>query len=104
MPATAIVTLIATAIAVAAIAIYLIAIGLILRRVFDRLESILPGVSAVTEKTAPAGEVIAAINADLAAGAEALQGAVERLRERNEALADDDDDAIVPGRRGRLLP
>lgn len=82
MGASSAVLLVATALAVAVIAGYLIAISLILRRVFGRLEIILGAVSEVVEKTAPAGEVIGAINADLAAGQAALGAAVERLTER----------------------
>jgi len=98
MDAAPVVTLIAVALTVAVIAIYLILIALILKRVFGRLETILGAVSAVTEKSAPAGEVIAAINADLADGHKALDEAVERLRER---MAETEQDALpAPARRG----
>lgn len=93
------VTLVAVALTVAVIAIYLILIAVILKKVFGRLEIILGAVSEVSEKSAPAGEVIAAINADLSAGHRALDDAVERLRERT---ADDADQGIsaAPARRG----
>lgn len=81
------VTLVATALTVIVIAGYLIAIAVILKGVFGRLELILGAVSGVTEKSAPAGDVIAAMNKDLSAGHRALEDAVERLRERT---ADDE--------------
>ena len=84
MGAAPAVTLVATALTVAVIAIYLILISIILKKVFGRLEIILGAVSGVSEKSAPAGEVIAAINSDLAAGHSALEDAVERLRERTD--------------------
>jgi hypothetical protein len=93
------VTIVAVALTVAVIAIYLILIAIILKKVFGRLETILGAVSDVTVKSAPAGEVIAAISSDLAAGHRALDDAVERLRERT---ADDADQGLAPAppRRG----
>jgi len=82
MAADGAVLLLATALTVIVIAGYLIAISLILRRVFGKLETILGAVSAVVDKTAGAGQVIEAINKDLATGHAALGGAVERLKER----------------------
>lgn len=79
-----VVLLIAVTLAIAVIATYLIIIGAILKTVFSRLRTILAAVSEVTVKTAPAGAVIDEINQDLAAGHEALQAAVLRLRERTE--------------------
>lgn len=81
------VTIVLTVVTVIVIAGYLIAIGAILKGVSGRLDIILGAVSEVVEKTAPAGDVIGAINADLAAGHAALDGAVARLQER---IADDD--------------
>jgi len=92
------VTIVAVALTVAVIAIYLILIAVILKKVFGRLETILGAVSEVSVKSAPAGEVIAAINSDLATGHRALDDAVERLRERT---ADDADQGLSPApRRG----
>jgi len=85
-----VVLLIAVTLAIAVIATYLIIIGAILKTVFSRLRTILAAVSEVTEKTAPAGAVIDEINQDLAAGHEALQAAVLRLRERTESSRVDD--------------
>lgn len=94
------VTLVATALTVIVIAGYLIVIAVILKGVFGRLELILGAVSGVTEKSAPAGDVIAAMNKDLSAGHRALDDAVERLRERTEADDSVQGDAYPPVRRG----
>jgi hypothetical protein len=85
MEPVAIVTIIGVFITVAAIALYLIAICFILRRVFGRLEIILGAVTDVSVKSAPAGDVIDAINSDLARGHSAVGAAVERLQERADA-------------------
>lgn len=88
MSAAPVVTLIGVALTVVVIALYLIGIALILKRVHARLVTILGAVVEVSEKSAPAGDVIAGINADLARGHSAVGAAVERLQER--AAADDD--------------
>ncbi len=102
MEPVAIVTIIGVFITVAAIALYLIAICFILKRVFGRLEIILGAVSAVSEKSAPAGDVIAAINADLARGHAAVGAAVERLQERAAADADLHEDSGPIDRGGSV--
>lgn len=99
MGAAPAVTLVAVALTVIVIAGYLIVIAVILKGVFGRLETILGAVSGVTEKSAPAGDVIAAMNKDLSAGHRALDDAVERLRERTEADSVQGD-AYPPVRRG----
>jgi hypothetical protein len=73
MPTVAAVTLVGVAILVAVLAGYLIRVALILRHVVMRLNSILASVVAVTDESAPIGEVANAINADLQAGRSALE-------------------------------
>jgi len=79
MNAAYIVLLIGVALAVVAIAGYLIAITLILRHVVNRLVSILAAVDAVTETTQPVGAVVNDLNTDLNAGRQLIEGLVERL-------------------------
>ncbi len=79
----AVVTLAAVALALAVIASYLIKIALILWNVIDRLRVILGAVVAVTEGSKPMGPVMEDINANLAAGREALESATRRLEERH---------------------
>lgn len=80
-----VVFLIGVALAVGAIALYLIAIAGILIGVSNNLKVILAAVSGVAERSAPAGPVIEAIDRDLADGNAAMAGAVQRLRERRAA-------------------
>lgn len=81
-----IVLLLAVAIAVVAIAGYLIAIALILKHVVNRLVTILGAVEAVTETAQPAGAVIDEINRDLDAGRKVIENGVERLAESREPV------------------
>ena len=76
MPAVAVITLIAVGAAVAVIATYLIYIALILSQVVARLNTILGGVGAVGQQSAPIGQVAGAINADLEVAARALHAAL----------------------------
>jgi hypothetical protein len=65
MSLAAVVTLIATAIVVAALAIYLTTIVVILRKVTFTLGTIIAGVGAIAHATQPTGSVVAQINGDL---------------------------------------
>lgn len=76
MPAVAVVTLILVGAAVVVIAFYLIYIALILNHVVGRLNSILGGVAASGQQSAPIGDVAGAINADLEAAAGALHASL----------------------------
>ena len=100
MSTAAVVTIIGVVLTVAVIALYLIAIAVTLKRVYGRLITILGAVEQVSVKSAPAGDVIAAINADLARGHSAVGAAVERLQERVEANADLNADPPLPPDRG----
>lgn len=102
MNAAAVVTLIGVFLTVLVIALYLIGISLILKRVHSNLVGILGAVAEVSEKSAPAGEVIAAINADLARGNAAVTDAVERLQERAAADAELHDDTPPIDRGGSV--
>jgi hypothetical protein len=81
-----VVLLLAVAIAVVAIAGYLIAITLILKHVVNRLVTILGAVEAVTETAQPVGAVIDEINRDLDAGRKLIENGVERLAESREPV------------------
>ena len=87
MGAHAVVTLIAAALAIAVTAMYLIKIVFILWTVISRLYTILDAVVAVTEKSQPAGPVLADIKRDLDAARRAMEGAVQRLEQRTAAPA-----------------
>ncbi|MEO5839032.1 MAG: hypothetical protein ABIQ73_10870 [Acidimicrobiales bacterium] len=76
MSVVAIVTLVLTGLLVAALAAYLIAVIRILHHVLDTLGKVTFGVRAIAHRTAPVGPVVANINANLTAVADALEGLV----------------------------
>ncbi len=82
-----VVLLIATAIAIAAIAGYLIAIALTLRHVVRRLVTVLGAVEATTETAEPVGAIIDDINRDLEVGRKLIENGVERLEESQVPVA-----------------
>ncbi|HEY5262530.1 MAG TPA: hypothetical protein VIJ33_10475 [Solirubrobacteraceae bacterium] len=75
MPAAGIVTIVLAAIAVAAIAWYLILIGNVLRDVSSSLQTVIGAVATVTDRTKPIEPVIRSINKDLASA----RGVLENL-------------------------
>jgi len=82
MEPSAFVLIVAVFLAVAVVAAYLLVVIAILSNVNRRLRLVLSGVDAVTEKATPVGPIIEEINRDLATGRAALEGCVERLKER----------------------
>jgi hypothetical protein len=81
MPLPAIVTLAITAVLVAALAFYLIAVWFILRHVRDTLGKVTFGVRAIAHRAEPLDGTLGAMNADL----EAVAGALEELAGQLEA-------------------
>lgn len=90
LPAAGVVTLIAVAVVVVVIATYLITVAYILVVVNRRLVTILGAIHGVADRSAPVGEKIDAINADLAA----TQQSLERLLRRDQL-----DDRVGSGER-----
>ncbi len=86
MPAPAIATLILTGVLVAALAVYLIWVVLILRRAIDTLGKVTFGVRAIALRTEPIGPVVADVNADLTAVADALEDLVALVAEPQPAV------------------
>jgi hypothetical protein len=66
--------LIAVVLIVLALVYYLVSTILALRQITDGLDDVIKGVSEIIEKSAPVGEVVNTINADLDAGVELLEG------------------------------
>lgn len=77
------VSLAAVVVFVAAAAAYLIRIALILRGVVAALDKVLAEVAAVAKESEPIGAVAGAINTDLLAMREVLEGAVAEVAGRN---------------------
>jgi len=76
MSVAAIVTLALVALLVVAVAAYLIWVVMILRHAVDTLGKVTFGVRAIAHRTEPVGPVLADVNANLTAVAEALEGLV----------------------------
>lgn len=77
MPAAAVVTLVLVFLLVAALAGYLIWVVRILHHAVDTLGKVTFGVRAIAHRTEPLEPVLADVNANLTAVAEALEGLVE---------------------------
>jgi hypothetical protein len=82
MEAAPLVTLIAVALAVIVIALFLVTTTYQLHQVSSRLNTILAAVGEVGDKTAVLEPVISDIATDLIGANEAMDGAVRRLQER----------------------
>lgn len=76
MPAAAVFSLVLTFVLVAALAFYLIWVVRILHHAVDTLGKVTFGVRAIAHRTEPIGPVLADVNANLTAVAEALEGLV----------------------------
>ena len=76
MSVVAIVSLVLTGLLIAALAAYLIAVIRILHKVLDTLGKITFGVRAIAHRTEPVGPVLAKVNANLTAVADALEDLV----------------------------
>ena len=87
MSAAAIAALVVTAVLVVALAGYLIWVVVILRRLTDTLGKVLFGVGAIAHRVEPVGPLVAEINGDLTAVADALEELVHDLDPEQSARA-----------------
>ena len=99
MTPAGVVTLIGTAIVVAALAIYLTTITLILKKVTFTLGTIIAGLGAIEHATQPTGSVVAEINGDL----ERIAAAVREKIIAPTAAARGPDAATAQARVEQLL-
>ena len=99
MTPAGVVTLIATGIVVAALAIYLTTIALILKKVTFTLGTVIAGLGAIEHATQPAGSVVAEINGDL----ERIAGAVREKITAPMAAAKGPDAGSAKARIEELL-
>jgi hypothetical protein len=74
MPAAGVVMIIAVLLIVGAIVYYLVSTILALRKITAGLDEAIAGVVGIIEKSAPVGEVVNTINANLDAGVDLLEG------------------------------
>ncbi|MBA3281252.1 MAG: hypothetical protein H0U29_03390 [Acidimicrobiia bacterium] len=84
MSAAAIASLVLIAVLVAALAAYLIWVIVILRRATDTLGKVTFGVRAIAHRTAPLGELLGDVNANLSAVAGALEALVADVSESEQ--------------------
>jgi hypothetical protein len=74
MPAAGVVMIIAVVLIVAAVVFYLVSTIVALRKITAGLDDAIAGVVGIIEKSAPVGDVVETINAQLDAGVDLLEG------------------------------
>jgi hypothetical protein len=74
MPAAGIVMLVAVVLIVLALVFYLVSTIVALQRITAGLDEVIVGVTGIVEKSAPVNEIVTAINEQLDAGVELLEG------------------------------
>jgi hypothetical protein len=78
MEPAAAVTILAVVLIILALVVYLVAVILELRKITSGLDVVIGAVGEVVNKSAPVNDVVEAINADLGAGSELLEGLLEK--------------------------
>ena len=89
MSLVAIVSLVLVGVLVAALAFYLIWVVVILRRAVDTLGKVTFGVRAIAHRSEPIGPLVADINANLGAVADALEGLTADRESATSAISSD---------------
>ncbi len=89
MSLVAIVSLVLVGVLVAALAFYLIWVVVILRRAVDTLGKVTFGVRAIAHRSEPIGPLVADINANLGAVADALEGLTADRESTTSAVSSD---------------
>lgn len=78
MEPAAAVTILAVVLIILALVVYLVAVILELRKITSALDVVIGAVGEIVSKSAPVNDVVKAINADLSAGSELLEGLLEK--------------------------
>lgn len=102
MPLAGIVTLIAVGLVVAALAVYLIWVALLLRRVSFNLGTIIAGLNAIAFQAEPLGRRLQRINGGLETSRQTLQQFLEQKQRQSQsrsAPAASSEDASANGRK-----
>src|SRR6266571_4932839 len=86
MPAAGIVMIIAILLIVLALVFYLVSTIVALRRITVGLEEVITGVTGIVEKSAPVNGVVTAINEQLDAGVELLEGLLVKKAGMSDAV------------------
>jgi len=87
MSSAAVAALVVTGVLIAALAVYLIWVVLILRRLTDTLGKVVFGVGSIAYRVQPVGPVVTELNADLGAVADALEALARDLGPEQDARA-----------------
>jgi hypothetical protein len=85
MEAAAAVTILAVVLIILALVVYLVAVILELRKITSGLDVVIGAVGEIVSKSAPVNDVVKAINADLSAGSELLEGLLEKKAGQEDA-------------------
>ena len=78
MDAAAVVTILAIVLIILALVVFLVGVILELRKITAGLDRVIGSVVEILRKTEPVNEVVHAINADLGAGTELLEGLLRK--------------------------
>ena len=78
MEAAAVVTLIAVVLVILALVVYLVAVILELRKITAGLDTVIESVGGIVTKSKPVNGVVEAINKDLSAGTDLLEGLLDK--------------------------
>ena len=86
MPAAGVVLVIAVVLIVVAVVYYLVSTIVALRRVTAGLDQVIIGVSGIVEKSAPVNDIVTAINQQLDAGVDLLEGLLVKKAGMTDAV------------------
>jgi hypothetical protein len=86
MPAAGVVLLVTVVLIVLALVYYLVSTILALREIADGLDDVIAGVGEILEKSAPVNDVVTAINENLDAGVNLLEGLLVKKAGMDDAL------------------
>ena len=85
MEPAAAVTLLAAVLIIVALVVYLVAVILELRKITAGLGAVITSVCGIVSKSEPVNDVVAALNKDLSAGTELLEGLLEKKAGQEDA-------------------
>jgi hypothetical protein len=85
MEAAAVVTLIAVVLVIVALVVYLVAVIMELQKITSGLDAVIESVGGIVAKSEPVNGVVEAINKDLSAGTDLLEGLLEKKAGQDDA-------------------
>jgi hypothetical protein len=101
MEAAAVVTLIAVVLVIVALVVYLVAVIMELRKITNGLDAVIESVGAIVSKSKPVNGVVEAINKDLSAGTDLLEGLLDKKAGQDDAAGLVD--SLFPGAGASVL-